>query len=493
MSYSDILQLSFGKSRAESEKEWLDEYFVTTNAYLNAKSERDRKLYYIGHRGAGKSALLNQLATEYRRKGDNIILSIGPTQFSYELFEKRKHEFYDVKTVYGAVWHYTLIVKLFKKTVRCFEENRHKKRNRKEVDHIKKYLIDEGFLEAESMLNVFVKYLKKITVGRFEAGGAGMEIRTADADEELIRFLNLSDISKEIYYLKKISVNHPMYIFIDELDTGWNDTREARNFIHGLFYAVEEMREMENVNIFVSLRSDMYNNLSSVLPDAEKMRDDIQRFTWNKKTLRGLIGRRIVAHWPNNELENSNSKEAISRVFEDGAFDYILSRCLNRPREVIQFCNDVLDEYRNTARMQGTTPPKIPKSIVKSVEPKFSSYRFNDLCEEHNDQYPALKKLLIQFENDPKYYSYSEFNQKLEDSLLSVSLDGLQYSWINKYMDNIPGLINLLFDIGFIEVYSERHDGYMAYYDTSLLGVSNINYIRIHNAFTSTLKCHDNS
>ena len=110
----EIGQLTFGRSNAESEVEKLDEYFVATQAYVNAKSPFRRKVFYIGHRGTGKSALLNKLARELERDNNNIILNITPKQFSYELFEGRKHDYADVRSVYAAVWHYTLVIQLFK-------------------------------------------------------------------------------------------------------------------------------------------------------------------------------------------------------------------------------------------------------------------------------------------------------------------------------------------------------------------------------------------
>jgi hypothetical protein len=200
-------------------------------------------------------------------------------------------------------------------------------------------------------------------------------------------------------------VSHPVYIFIDELDTGWNDSKEAQNFIFGLFYAVRELKKLQNVTVFIFLRSDMYYNLRSILPDPEKMRDDIERFSWNPKTLRTLIGNRILAYWPTDELKDATIEEAISTVFEEHVLNYIILHSLHRPREIIQFCNETLDAFRllvlDTGRLRDGLPAKIALDVAKSIQPTFSANRFDDLCIEYKDQYPGLRELLSSLRTHP--------------------------------------------------------------------------------------------
>jgi hypothetical protein len=246
----------------------------------------------------------------------------------------------------------------------------------------------------------------------------------------------------------------------------------------------------------------MYNDLSSILPDPEKMRDDIERFSWDPKTLKNLIGSRILAYWPNEELEDSSPEQAIDAVFEPGVLDHIISRTLHRPREIIQFCNEVLKAFRKQSvagvfhsklrandNMEGNFPAKIGLDLVQAVEPSFSSERLNDLAIEYKDQYPHLRDLLSSFENYPEYYLMSQFKMRLEEAMLNVIDKFGDSFWISSYLNRPTKLIEVLFGIGFVKLFSQKDQQYLAYYETSFLNIDNIQELKIHELFASALKC----
>jgi hypothetical protein len=301
-----------------------------------------------------------------------------------------------------------------------------------------------------------------------------------------VRLRNLADISTELRAFMNFAVSHPVSLFIDELDTGWDNSKEATNFIHGLFYAVGEVKKLNNVKVFVSLRSDMYNDLSSILPDPEKMREEIERFSWNPKMLRGLIAKRIIANYPmSDEMPH---EDAILTVFDDGVLDYVIDHTLQRPREVIQFCNDALNEFNNRIHYDASIA-KVDLEIIQSVEPSFSRSRLEDICREYEHQYPNLKVLLACFENAPAVYSMSSFKDKLEEAMLT-SVERLgAHSWLSANFFTSK-VLEILFEIGFIKLFSLKDNRYLAYYEGSFLGVDSVPKVRIHDVFISALKCH---
>ena len=61
--------------------------------------------------------------------------------------------------------------------------------------------------------------------------------------------------------------------------------------------------------------------------------------------------------------------------------------------------------------------------------------------------------------------------------------------WIERCIDNIQLLIETLYKIGFIKIYAESEQGYVAYYDTHFYQFSNVTQIKIHDAFVCALKC----
>jgi hypothetical protein len=99
MSRAEIAQLTLGHVKAESEHDDLEDYFISTPTYINASSEVRRKTYYIGQRGAGKTALFKKLADDYRETGEYVILNITPEDFSYEKFNNVEHNYSDMRAV----------------------------------------------------------------------------------------------------------------------------------------------------------------------------------------------------------------------------------------------------------------------------------------------------------------------------------------------------------------------------------------------------------
>jgi hypothetical protein len=524
MEETSIRQLSFGKSIAESERDRLSRYFIPIQAYMNAKSDDRRKTFYIGQRGAGKSALLNKLTSEFASDGRSITVNITPSHFSYELFVDRRHDYIDVRSVYAAVWHYTLVIHLFKQTIAFLSRNTHFSTNKENVAILKSYLIQKGLIDVEGILDVFFTFLDKFSARKVASRVQDITGSQAEKDKQMLKLIRLSDLGHELRAFQNITDSHPIYIFIDELDTGWDNSKEAQNFLYGLFYAVSEIKKLRNITVFVSLRSDMYNNLSSILPDAEKMRDDIERFSWNPVTLKGLIARRVIAFYPGDGLKHATPNQAISEVFEEGVLDYIIAHTLQRPREIIQFCNDCLDEVRNLS-LHSITPSKITQEIAETVTPRFSTERLSTFCEEFKYQHPYLKTLLTCFENGPEYYYMEEFKVRLEEAML-ISLENIkgliqakadeemnalkEYDtteellrfgesqiyeeskkglWLQSYLDTPKRLIELLFQIGFIKLYSQNDKTYKAFYETTLLNIDNISQLKIHEVFVSALKC----
>jgi hypothetical protein len=390
-----------------------------------------------------------------------------------------------MRAVYGYVWHYTLITDIFRSVVEYHDQRSYVKTNRNNIEKLRNYLKDKNTLAERGFLGTFLTYFGEFTSNR--NFNAALKIGDKAGNKDYLNLTDLFDISEQLWSLSQVTKSHQIYLFIDELDTGWDNSREATNFIHGLFYAVRKIKALSGVTAFVSLRSDMYNDLSSILPDPEKMRGEIERFTWNPDMLRELIAERIITNYPMMR-QDTPSADAISTVFEDGVLDYIINHSLQRPREVIQFCKDVIGKF-NIMVHYGTRTDKVTLDLVKSVEPEFSKFRLEDTCREYQHQYPELHIFLSYFANAKKTYTMSEFKEKLEEAMLR-SLDLLgEHSWLGLNFSTIK-LVDILFEIGFIKLYSERSKKFLAYYEGSFLNKENVTSVRIHEVFVSALQCY---
>jgi len=487
--FFDIRNFTFGKSTAESEIHSLNKYFVSTPTYLSAKNDNLRKVFYVGHRGAGKSALFNQLIYEYEESQNFILLSITPEEYSYGIFKNIEHDFFDMKAIYGVVWHFTLMVALFKATLSFFEKKKNIKKHKESIKIIKGYLEENSLLEGENGIKTLIKYLKKFDVSKIGINVSHIKLNELYEDDEqkLLNLFQMEEIRRPLKAFKEIIEKYPAFVFIDELDTGWDNSVESHHFIYGLFYAVNKLKKVNNLNIFLSLRKDMYNNLPILYTDAEKIRDDIEVIHWSHDNLKALIGYRIMNFLPQNISRHYLYHQAIDIIFEDEVLDYIIEHTLHRPREVIQFCNESLDKLKNSRFLNLSSLNRISFEIINLVEMDFYQARIGELCEEYKYQYPNMRDFLNLFEDALEEYSYNDFIYYLLSKVLIYDKTNHE-KWAEHYKENIEELAKDLYEMGFIKILGLPFTKYYAYYEVSFNSFKSLENIRIHKLFYTALK-----
>ncbi|WP_271765921.1 P-loop ATPase, Sll1717 family [Aquimarina algiphila] len=494
----DIRNLYLGRTKAESERLHLNNYFVSTNAYRNAKEERKRKLFYIAHRGSGKSALFNQLSFELSSKKNNIIVQISPSEYSYETFTNLKHSFYDVKASYSLAWEYTLIVQLFLEVSKYFKANPNVKRNRENIKIIDDFLLRNKFIESQTRLELFLDFLSRIDLTKLNIEYKGFKVSgdaKTNAAKKLVSLYNLDEIRKPLGALEQITFQHPIYIFIDELDTGWNNTKEAKNFISGLITGSIRINNLSGIKVFLSLRQDMYNNLSSAFDDTEKIRDEIEFLEWDKDLLIAIICNRIK---DNPEVRNNfehlnyaSHNEILGVLFEENTFDYLLSGTLNRPREVIHYCNLSIAEFSKSYLSKKLFGKKINNEIIDIVSKHFSRDRYYDFCAEFNHEYPEIKSFLDNFEGADREYTKDLFLDKLEECILYFDEKHIDLDWTHEYFDNTNKLLIRLFEIGFIKISITDSNSFFAYFEKQPQNFNNVKFVQINKVFANVLDCQE--
>lgn len=487
----DLSKVNFGKAAAENEREALPNYFVSTRAYLNAKDEHRKKLFYIGHRGSGKSALFTQLAHEYAESPQNIVLQITPADYSYDTFKKLQHDFYDIRSAYTLAWYYTLVIQVLSAVLAHFHKKRLLKKHKENLEVIEGFLKENGFLGPKSGLEVFIFFLSRIAISRLRIKMDKLELEGDFATKQYMKLVNMEGLKGPLNSLKNILHTYTIFMFIDELDTGWNNTNEAINFVSGLISASIKLNAEKGLNIFVSLRQDMYNNLAEVFRDTEKIRGDIERLKWDYKSLQALIAQRIrncaevkrhYSHLP--YLPNS---DLINLIFEEGVFEYLVKHTLYRPREVIHFCTLALENFVETYIERRRFDKRIDLEAAKAVEQRFSMERLEDFCKEYEDELPSIREFLSNFEGRNSRFSREQFIDELGNILLEL-LDR-DLSWVKEFIEKPHKLLEKLFHIGFVKISLSENGHFFAYYERIPLNFRNVKFVQINDMFLPGLQC----
>jgi hypothetical protein len=253
---------------------------------------------------------------------------------------------------------------------------------------------------------------------------------------------------------------------------------------------------MNNIRVLVSLRKELYDNIPALYEDAQKVRDIIETVEWDEPSLLELIGKRILRRFP--QLKDLSDESRWQKLFTETldyrqtkSFNYMIDRTLYRPREIIQFCNDVADQARG--QLIAVKPPFDYKQIAEA-EYAYSESRVKDICAEYRYQYPGLQSVMETFRG----LSYTFTRDDLEEHLMRVILGDLPISreaeeWCKPMEPD--SLIEIQWSIGFMRAQAvgglraRRRSGstYLGSHQISSLNLRNIPRFHVHPMFRSFL------
>ena len=482
----NIKDLNFGVPAAERDED-LFSCFVSSEAYSNLQA--GKKYIILGNRGSGKSALFLKLAQEERLK-NNIVVELAPEDYSYELLsetmKKESEGAWAKQGAYSASWKYLIYVTVMKQLLINGQVIKGGPGSKIYI-----YLRDNHKGVEKSPIDLMISYLKRlegVKVGNYEAKLKARELKN---------LYNLEEINTLIPEIDNVLRNKKVIVLIDELDKGWDASEDAIAFVAGLFQAAISINnQMNNVKVIMSLRKELYDNIPTLYEDAQKVRDIIEEIVWDETSLLELIARRIAKN--NQVLSRLSFYERWNLIFAEvlqyrqtKSFNYIVDRTLYRPREIIQFCNDIIDHIRR--KMFSNVLPLDYKQITEA-EYSYSESRLKNICAEYRFQFPGLQSIMETFRG--KSYNYTK--ELLEDHIIKfiigeIKIDKNAFYWCEHM--NPDKIVSILWSIGFIRAQAvgglkgRRRSGssYLGSHQISSLNLSNIHRFHIHPMFRSYL------
>lgn len=476
--------LDFGAPAAERDiAHGLQDYFVESEAFKRVNE--GRKTIVLGNRGAGKSAIFKVIAERERGSG-SVVLELSPEDYSYEILStllvREDRGAWAKQGAYAAAWKYLIYVQIMKGL--SFQGPRQKTGP---AGRIYAYLRDNHAGAQDNPIAVLISYLKRIEgikVGSYEAA-----LKT----RELTRLYKLEEIHELLPDLKELCEKRKVVALVDELDRGWDASEDAKSFVAGLFQACVSINELTpHLRVYVSLRRELYDSIPSLYDDAQKFRDIIEVISWDEPELLALVAKRMRYSVP--ILRGADDLACWSAVFAETldyrrtrSFNYMIDRTLYRPREIIQFCTDALEETRKTDKWP------INYSVISTSELAYSEARSKDIAAEYRFQFPGLLSVFEVFRGR----TYAFDREELELLCLGITTKEFRLDdsadWV---VDQEPEfLIEVLWRIGFLRaqavggVKALRRSGssYLGPHQVATLNLRNISRFHVHPMFRSYL------
>lgn len=349
------------------------------------------------------------------------------------------------------------------------------------------YLRDNHKGAQDSPIAILVSYLKRIEgikIGSWEA---------AAKTRELAQLYKLQEIEPLVPCIAELTTRRKVVVLVDELDKGWDNSEDAKAFVSGLFQATVALNEKDpNLSVYISLRQELYDSIPALYDDAQKYRDIIETIRWDEPSLLAVVANRIRFSVP--QLRDKDDTECWNAVFAETlqyrkarSFNYMIDRTLYRPREIIQFCTDTLEESRS----QNVQP--IDYSVISRAEQIYSDAREKDIAAEYRFQYPGLQSVFEVFRGR----TYTMERVELEDLCLKVCTGEVRTdqsaSWV--FEQDPDYLIDVLWRVGFLRAYAVgglkavRRSGssYVGPHQVSALNLQSISRFHVHPMFRASL------
>lgn len=496
----DIDKVQLGAPAAERDiARGLEHYFVESEAFRRVSS--GSKTIVIGNRGAGKSAIFQVMAARAKKRKSAIVIELAPEDYSYELLQQsmlaESQGSWVKHGAYAVAWKYLIYVSVMKSLAKDAE----RQAKSSATGQISRYVRDNHYLADQGKLSALISYLKRlegVKVGKYEAG-----LKT----RELEKLYRLEEIAGLFPALEKALESRKVIVLVDELDRGWDASEDAQAFVAGLFQACVSVNELSpNLTVYMSLRQELYENIPALYEDAQKFRDLIETVTWDERGLRKLICERLrysisESHsWSRASEPRKWSDETVwSALFEEtlsyrrsNSFNYIVDRTLYRPRELIQFCGQVVDGARNSA-----TPQPIDYSSISSAERIYSEDRGKDIAAEFRFQYPGLLKIFETFRGKTFTMDRHELEEHCLGILLEPWVSGQEYPWLAA--EEPETLLEALWKVGFLRaqavggIKGQTRSGsaYLGVYQAASLNIASIGRFQVHPMFRSWLSMRE--
>lgn len=213
------------------------------------------------------------------------------------------------------------------------------------------------------------------------------------------------------------------YVVVDRLDEDWVDDRFRYGLIRALIETVREFHKVRYAKVIITLRLDLLDRVFNATRDPgfqqEKYESELLRVKWTRESLTKVLDLRI-----NHLVKRSYTTKPLShrdvlpaRIGKQATIDYLLDRTLMRPRDLIHFFNECIQ--------QADDKPVITERALRVAEGEYSRGRLKSLADEWFAEFPNLLVLIDLFKNRPLIFELRSISDTaIEDFCLQSLAQG---------------------------------------------------------------------
>ena len=428
----------FGAIDADSD-DILIECFEDHEAFKDLLDQN--KFLIVGRKGTGKTSIFKKMLT----MENEVLFSSGHTfsDYPWHYHDKQARIGVPDHEKYTHSWKYLILLTLSKMILNIDGSLPCDDNAMEEMSKIERFVIDTYGSRDPDITQIFSPTKVLNLKSKFQIN---LPLIKAEMQPESVPIEYLPTIFPEVNNNLLLSTfcclnpDHRYYICFDQLDLGFNPTdSNYYTRLIGLLLACKEINNKaredgKNLFICVFLRDDIYNDLH--FEDKNKITVNSRSIIeWDtrrtQKTLKALMEKRFRRLLAENDAERQTITwdqifdETQAMTGHQTKYQYILDRTFLRPRDIIQFCNEILKKYKSRISNNPTDNLKFNNMDVNMAKTEFSNYFLEELDDEIHKHIPNYKNYLelfkvigvMQFSKDT---FVSEFDEK-RDSFAEIT------------------------------------------------------------------------
>lgn len=397
--------ISFGASAAENEFRDLSGYYLDTEQFSRALRGEVRLV--VGRKGSGKTAVFAQVRDRTRQNSRNVVLDLLPDGYQLIKFKEMVLKYLgagSLEHTVTAFWEYLLLLEICHKLLQKDRviHTRDGRLTQPYRDLAALYQTDEYVVEGDfsERLSTLLQHITDDYQAKY-----GLETDRTLKQQEITELLYRHDVNalrnNVVAYLR---LKGTVIILFDNIDKGWPThglTATDVSIVRALLEAtrkIERLLHRVEVGCFALtfLRNDVYELLVRETPDRGK--EGHVKLDWSDgDLLREMIRRRLLyCGMEDKPFEELWPRICASHFDGEESSQYLVDRCLMRPRALIDLANYCLGFAVNLGHA------KIQASDIKKGVSAFSADLVRDIGLEIGDVFPEAQDVLYAFIREPQ-------------------------------------------------------------------------------------------
>lgn len=422
------IQALFGHEAAEDEEpQRLRQYFFKSSAYNRVVTDLNIRVL-VGHKGIGKSALFQVAIAEGKDSG-NLTVLIKPD---------------DIVGLGDDVSDFLKLVREWKDGL---------------SEIIARKVLSELGSHEDGLGDKLARF-----------GGKTLDFLTYILKERMpVDLTNAQNI-----LIEKFLESKNIFVYIDDLDRGWQGRKEDNVRISALLNAVRDLSsENRGLKFRISLRSDVYYLVRTSDESTDKIEGSVIWYSWTNHEIFALLVKRIESFFgrdvdekklldtPQSELARFLRPVMVDRYQGQGHWEnaptyrVLMSLIRKRPRDLVKLCT----LSARHARERGASI--ISTTDLRSSFEEYSQGRLQDTVNEFRSELPEIERLLLSMKPSKKEKTGKEGYVYTTASLLKKINDIREqgeFQFANGSTADSKSLAGFMYKINFITARKERDD-----------------------------------